>query len=144
MDIAVRPALALLTTAMALAACASDHATARVARPASTTPALSAPQGAASPSLAASADASGTGGLSSDLSPSGGVLGSSLTAPPVGMGAGTVAPSSALPTEAPFTLPKRNRNLAAQRVLDGYRLFLVAALIAAVAFLVRSRTRMPE
>ncbi|MBV9663356.1 MAG: hypothetical protein JOZ37_05270 [Actinobacteria bacterium] len=96
------------------------------------------------PSLAESADASGTGGLSSDLSPSGGVLGSSLTAPPVGMGAGTVAPSSALPTEAPFTLPKRNRNLAAQRVLDGYRLFLVAALIAAVAFLVRSRTRMPE
>lgn len=93
------------------------------------------------PSLAA--PTSDSSGLSSNLSPAGGgVLGSSLTAP----SAGTAGPAanSALPTEAPFTLPKRNRNVAAERVLDGYRLFLVAALIAAIAFLVRNRTRMPD
>jgi hypothetical protein len=94
------------------------------------------------PSLAAPSS-SDTSGLSSDLSPTGGgVLGSSLTAPSTG--AGSAAGSNALPTEAPFTLPKRSRNVAAERVLDGYRLFLVAALVAAVAFLVRTRTRMPE
>ena len=74
------------------------------------------------------------------LSASGGVLGSSLAAPVPGAG---VAPDTAA-TEAPFKLTKRNRNLAAERVLDGYRLFLVAALIAAIAFLVRNRTRLHE
>src|SRR5581483_6274727 len=93
------------------------------------------------PSLAA--PTSDSSGLSSDLSPSGGgMLGSSLTAPSAG--AGSAAASSALPTAVPSTLPKRNRNVAAERVLDGYRLFLVAALIAAIAFLVRTRTRMPD
>lgn len=92
------------------------------------------------PSLATPAGVASDSSLSNGLSPSGGVLGTSLTAPSTG----GVAVSAPLAGEAPFVLPKRNRNVAAEKVLVGYRLFLVAALIAALAFLVRSRTRLPD
>jgi len=92
------------------------------------------------PSLEVPAGSSADSSLSTGLSPSGGVLGSSLTAPSGPVAASPVAGGG----ETPFVLPKRNHNVAAERVLDGYRLFLVAALIAAIAFLVRSRTRLPE
>jgi hypothetical protein len=89
------------------------------------------------PPIGAASDTS----LGSGLSASGGVLGSTVAAPAAG---GSTVAGAAAPDVAPFKLTKRTRNLAAERVLDGYRLFLVAAVIAAVAFLIRNRTRLPE
>jgi hypothetical protein len=73
---------------------------------------------------------------------------------PTSVGADTALPapsassgSSAATGEAgppPFRLPSRARNVVSDSVLDGYRLILSAAVIAAVAYLLQSRTRLPD
>ena len=83
-----------------------------------------------------------------------------LVAPEVGAGepASALAPAPAVvepapppvavaPSQtgaAPFTLPHRTRNVVADRVLSGYRLVVLAAVIAAAAYAIRNRTRLPE
>jgi hypothetical protein len=66
---------------------------------------------------------------------------------PAPLPAPALAPPSAGPAAAgpePFRLPARSRNVVAERVLSGYRLVVLAAVIAAVAHIIRNRTRLPE
>jgi len=68
-----------------------------------------------------------------------------LTAPasqPAALGGPTAAAAPTGP--APFTLPPRARNVVADRVLDGYRLIILAAVIAAAVYLLRNRTRLQD
>jgi len=56
-------------------------------------------------------------------------------------------PAAAGPSQAgaaPFTLPHRTRNVVADRVLSGYRLIVLTAVIAAAAYAIRNRTRLTE
>jgi hypothetical protein len=57
---------------------------------------------------------------------------------------GGSSPPPATDGPAPFQLPRRVRNVVAERVLDGYRLIIVAAVIAAAAYLLRNRTRLQD
>jgi hypothetical protein len=73
--------------------------------------------------------------------------GPDLVAPaalPAALGGGPPAPRSEVAGPAPFQLPHRARNVVAERVLDGYRLIIVAAVIAAAAYLLRNRTRLQD
>ncbi|TMK83278.1 MAG: hypothetical protein E6G57_16075 [Actinobacteria bacterium] len=57
-------------------------------------------------------------------------------------------PSAAAPAPAagppPFQLARRARNVVADRVLSGYRLIILVAVIAAAVYVLRNRTRLPE
>ncbi|MBV8305013.1 MAG: hypothetical protein JOZ04_12440, partial [Acidimicrobiia bacterium] len=51
-------------------------------------------------------------------------------------------PSAAGPP--PFQLAPRSRNVVADRVLSGYRFIILVAVVAAAAYVLRNRTRLPE
>jgi hypothetical protein len=64
--------------------------------------------------------------------------------PPAALGGSTAPAATESAGPAPVQLPHRARNVVAERVLDGYRLIIVAAVIAAAAYLLRNRTRLQD
>jgi hypothetical protein len=54
------------------------------------------------------------------------------------------APSTGAAGPPPFQLTHRARNVVADRVLSGYRFIILVAVVAAAAYLLRNKTRLPE
>jgi hypothetical protein len=63
---------------------------------------------------------------------------------PAVLGGSTTAPAASPQGPAPFQLTRRARNVVAERVLDGYRLIILIAVVAAAAYLLRNRTRLQD
>ena len=59
-------------------------------------------------------------------------------------GYGATGPASSSAGAPPFQLPKRARNVVADRVLSGYRFIILVAVVAAAVYLIRNKTRLPE
>jgi hypothetical protein len=80
-----------------------------------------------------------SGAVSSDLS-----LAPAASPVAAAPGALSSSPASAAPGAAPFRLQRRVRNTAAAKVLAGYGIIILAALMAIAAYAVSSRTRLTE
>jgi hypothetical protein len=92
--------------------------------------ALPAPVPTPSPELASGVE--GTAAPSIDL------------APPPAATAAPATPYPAAPVAAPFRIQRHVRNAAAAKVLSGYGMVLLAALLAAAVYLIFSRARLTE
>ena len=83
-------------------------------------------------------------GLGSDVASATPELSAPAQQPAVLGGYGTGGPASPSTGVAPFQLPKRIKNVVADRMLSGYRFIILVAVVAAAVYLLRNKTRLPE